>query len=372
MSFCFSPWTNIDISPKGVISPCCKFQLKDYKEKYNVQVQGIDEYLNSNFLSEVKQQFTQGQWPKGCERCQIEERNSIESKRQLDYQRWKSHYDKNQTSKVLTASVAFGNTCNLKCITCNSSASSKWHQEYKDIYNVESEPVHFYRKDFVNQFLTHVPDLIHLDIPGGEPFLSGIKEQLELLDFYISTGQAKNICLHYTTNGTVYPGDEWWSRWQYFKEIDIQLSIDGVGNRYEYIRFPAQWATLNATVDRYLSVSLSNFRLSVSHTVSAYNIFYLDEFVQWCYNKGLPRPWMGRVHNPVHMRPSVWPKNIRDKIVLKLEQSADNDVVTWAKLIDNTDDSQHWEDFKKYVALHDQYRATNFALVFPELAEFLK
>ena len=316
--------------------------------------------------------MSQGQWPVGCERCKIEEQNNIESKRILDYRRWQSHYQEHQTQKVLTASIAFGNTCNLKCVTCNSHSSSKWHQEYRDIYKIDHKPVHFYRKDFVSQFTSQVPSLIHLDIPGGEPFLSGVNEQKSMMDFYISSGQAKDITLHYTTNGTVYPDASWWDHWQHFKEIDLQLSIDGIGSRYEYIRYPASWETLQSSIDKYLTVTAANFRLSVSHTVSAYNIFYLDEFVQWCYNQGLPRPWLGRVHNPAHMRPTVWPEHVRDLISKHLKTSPDQDVQTWANMVQSVDDSEYWEDFKKYCKLHDQYRGTTFESVFPELAEFIQ
>jgi len=372
MPFCFSPWTNVDISPNGTLSPCCKFQLKHYDKIYNILDDGVDEYLQSNFLEQLKTEIKQDRWPAGCERCQIDEQNGVESKRILDRQRWHSHYDKHQTDKVLTASIAFGNTCNLKCITCNSYSSSKWHQEYKEIYNIEHRPLHFYRKDFVKQFTSCVPDLIHLDIPGGEPFLSGVDEQKSLMDFYIATGQAKDITLHYTTNATIYPDQSWWDRWQHFREIDMQLSIDGVGSRYEYIRYPADWSTLQTNVARYQSVKDANFRLSISHTVSAYNIFYLDEFVQWCYNQGLPRPWLGRVHNPSHMRLGVWPEPVRKIISQHLKNSTDTDVNTWASIVENTDDSEHWNSFKHYLKQHDQYRNTDFASVFPELAKFIE
>jgi hypothetical protein len=105
--------------------------------------------------------------------------------------------------------------------------------------------------------------------------------------------------------------------------------------------------------------------------VSAYNIYYLDEFFSWCYNQGLPRPWLGRVHNPVHMRPSVWHTDARDFIVAHLMTSLHPDVLTWAKLINNTDDSDHFEVFKHRCQEHDRYRKTNFANVFPELAPYI-
>jgi hypothetical protein len=372
MPFCYSPWTNVDISPRGDITPCCKFQDNN---KLNIQTSTLSDYANSESLSNIKQQFLNDQWPAGCERCRIEEDNGIESKRILDYTRWKEHYarvDLNN-NKFLTASIAFGNTCNLTCITCGPESSSRWQREYQIVYGINRLPFHFYKNEFVRDFINHTPGIIHLDIPGGEPFLSGVTEQKQLLAHYIQTGQAKDISIHYTTNVTMYPDPEWWELWQHFNEIDMQLSIDGVGQRYEYIRYPANWDTVLENINQYLEQQglLGNFRLSVSHTVSAYNIYYLDEFVLWCYTVGLPRPWMGRVHNPAFMRPSVWSTPARDVIINKLFSSNDPDVKQWAELIRNTDDSDLFDEFKEKMQKHDEYRALNFADTFPELATYI-
>ena len=145
MPFCYSPWTNLDIDPTGTMSPCCKFQRKHYTETFNIQTDSINAYLDSDFLRTVRQDFTADRWPLGCERCKIEEQHAIASKRQLDLARWQQHYDQYQLDcqQFITASVAFGNTCNLKCITCSSYSSSRWQQEYREIYNVDHPHVKF-------------------------------------------------------------------------------------------------------------------------------------------------------------------------------------------------------------------------------------
>lgn len=375
MTFCYAPWSNLDIDPAGTITPCCKFQRQHYTETFNIQTDSIDSYVNSDFLQSVKQDFEQGQWPAGCERCRIEEENNISSKRQLDWIRWQEHYqevDRNQT-QFITASIAFGNTCNLKCITCSSYSSSRWQQEYQEVYGIDNPHVQFYRKDFVSRFTELAPGLLHLDVPGGEPFLSGIKEQQELLQHYIDSGRSNQMTLHYTTNATIFPDESWWDLWQHFKEVDIQLSIDGIKERYEYIRYPAEWPILVSNVHQYCGAEQQkkNIRLSVSHTVSAYNILYLDEFITWCYNIGLPSPWLGRVHRPPHMRPTVWPKLVRDMIVEKLNLSKHPDVTFWATLMTNIDDSDFFEQFKQLAKQHDAKRGLNFAEIFPELAQYI-
>lgn len=376
MPFCFSPWTNVDISPQGKISPCCKFRHEYYDyPRHNIITSDLDEYTQSDLIKEIKQDFVNGHWPAGCERCRIEEENSVESKRQLDYIRWKEQYDSYDIDYggYLTASVAFGNTCNLKCITCGPHNSSRWYKEHKDIYSTSVKPNHFYKENFVDDFTSQCPELIHLDIPGGEPFLSGIAQQKKLLEHYISNNQAKNITLHYTTNVTEYPDEQWWELWKHFKEIDMQISVDGVGNQYEYIRYPGKWNKCNTVVDLYLQAEdkLDNFRLSVSHTLSAFNVLYLDDFFSWCKTKGLPRPWVGRVHSPTAYRIGVFPESVKNKIIAHLKSSKFEDVHTWATFLQNSDDSEYFEEFLIKVQQHDAYRQTNFNETFAELAKMI-
>lgn len=373
MPFCYSPWTNIDISPQGDITPCCKFQAQYYDQKFNIKTHNIELYSKSDFLYNIKKDFSNNVWPHGCERCQLEEDHRVKSKRQLDWDRWSDHYQDYDIGNptFITASIAFGNTCNLTCITCNPYSSSRWQQEYQHIFGIDIKPYHFYKEQFVEDVVSQAPNLIHLDIPGGEPFLSGTKEQKLLLKHYIDTNRAKNISLHYTTNTTVFPDTEWWNLWKHFKEVDIQMSLDGIGNKFDYIRYPARWHEVECNIQQYILAQANNIRLSISHTVSAFNILYLDEFFTWCNAQKLPTPWVGRVHQPVYMRPTVWPTNVREFIISKLKSSQHADVCTWADMLKYNDDSAHYDKFCQYVRKHDQYRGTIFDNTFPELSKFL-
>ena len=176
--FCYAPWSNIEILPTGSILPCCKFQDRYYRDKFNIVDNKIEEYLKGDLLTKVKQDFISGQWPAGCERCKIEESCSIPSKRQLDYERWKSYYENYdlQTDSLLTASLAFGNSCNLKCIMCSPAASSTWAKEYKDLYDTEFPSIVQFRKNSINDLLKISENIVHVDIHGGEPFLSNSKD----------------------------------------------------------------------------------------------------------------------------------------------------------------------------------------------------
>jgi MoaA/NifB/PqqE/SkfB family radical SAM enzyme len=215
--------------------------------------------------------------------------------------------------------------------------------------------------------------MVHLDIPGGEPFLSGVHEQQRLLSSLIAQGRSHEISIHYTTNGTIFPDPTWWKLWTHFREIDLQLSIDDIGQRFEYIRYHATWQDVLENVVKYQlrEQTLDNFRISISCTVSAYNIAYLPEFVDWCLEQRLPRPWLGRVHAPVYMRPGVWVGDAKQYIIDRLLQHTNLDCHAWAKLLQSADDGRYFDEFVDKLHWHDRYRGVSFKDTFPEMAQYL-
>lgn len=376
MPYCHVPWTNIDISPKGDISPCCKFL--NYRYEYlvsNITRNTIEEYLESPTLKDVKRDFLKDRWPKGCDRCRIEEENNIESRRLSDEKRYKEYLDNHRNNGFISASIAFGNTCNLTCIICDAGSSSRWHDEYKKIYKVDIRPNHFYKDQFVDNFISFSPNLKHLDIPGGEPMLSGVPQQKQLLKYYIDNNKAHDISLHYFTNCTIFPDDEWLSLWQYFKQIEIQLSIDGVGERFEYLRYPGNWLEVEQNAIKYkqLQSTMPNLKLSISTTVSAYNIGYLDEVIDWALENNYDAPWLGRLHNPIHLRCTVWRVDAKRHLLGKLRYGNHKRIYKpFVSYIERDDDSQHFETFRYNLLRHDNYRKLSFAKTFPEMFEFLR
>ena len=77
------------------------------------------------------------------------------------------------------------------------------------------------------------------------------------------------------------------------------------------------------------------------------------------------------VSNPNHMRPTVYPKPIKEKIVEHLNQSRHEDVRTWAKYLENNNNSEHYQMFLSMKQAHDTYRNLNFADTFSQVQELI-
>jgi radical SAM protein with 4Fe4S-binding SPASM domain len=373
-NFCHNIFSGLSISPSGTITPCCKFINND-KTQFHIK-DGINSYKNSEWLNNLKKQFLDGKKPKGCNQCWNDEKAGIRSKRQLDYERHKNIFDNIdlKNSKFININLAFGNYCNLACRICSPNSSSKWASEKKK-EDGKDYPIHaWYKNPKIMQDIWQLTsEAIHIDIPGGEPLLIDITEHFEYLEKFVNDGRAGEISLHYTSNGSTYPKDSHLKIWKKFKEVDLQLSIDDTHQRFEYNRWPASWNNVYQNIKKYqeFKKSSSNFKLSISHSISVFTILYVDQFFKWCIRENLPAPWMGLVSFPSYYNPSVLPGEVKKQVSSVLDQSKIKEV---RKLKDylEYDNSQYFNQFLSVTHQLDTIRNQNFQTTFPELAELIR
>ena len=368
-NFCHHAFTGLDINPYGLMRPCCKFDISEIPA-FSIS-NGIAEYRNSAWLKQLQYQFIKGERPTGCHRCWSEEDAGIESKRQLDYARYKPHLDhlslKNKDFTIV--GIAFNNLCNLACRICGPWASSTWIAENKKANVSQNGKVSTWHKlgKNINDLFDFSKNATLLEIVGGEPFLSDFTEHLTFLQKFIDAGNAKDVSIHYTTNGTVIPDQAYFDAWKQFKHIDIQISIDDTGKRFEYNRWPAKWSHTHCVIKELQSISASvhNIDISLAYTVSAFTIAYADQFVSWCKSEDLPMPWFGLVTDHPYYSPHILPSSLKDTIRQQLHCSQYPEVTQLAEFLDTGDEDV--DTFLHMVTRLDQQRNQSFHETFPEL-----
>ena len=377
-NFCHAPWVSIEIDQEGGrLRPCCKFRpnmAADW-ENFNINNHSISDYKNSNGLKKLKESFLRGERPSPCIRCWQDEDANYKSKRILDFENWQDkllQYDLDK-SETLWLTLPLGTICNLKCRICSPISSTSWLKEYKDLYNKdvvknnwESDPKIW--KEILNIAGTSID--IHLH--GGEPFLYDNDKHLELLETISSSSSADKVKLHYNTNASIFPDKKYWDYWLKFKWVDIQPSIDDMEHRFEYNRKNAVWLSVaqNLFMYRDLIEKSDNMQFSISTTVSVFTIYYLKEFFDWAVNNGLPKPWLGKLFNPEYYRCSIFPKEYKNIIREKLNNSGHSDLISISSWLDQ-DDSHLLETFRTTTAMHDKYRKESFSTTFPEINSWL-
>lgn len=358
--FCSLPWTSLDIHAQGNIRPCCKFNT--------VVARNLKDYYESEILQEVKKVFMQGGKPQQCQRCWQEESVGLPSKRQLDHQYVLRPFT--HSEDIQTVSLTFGNICNLACVTCNSSSSSRWlqderqlFQQFKHLDQMHIHDKHYRDTDFVDQLIERCNHLEHLTISGGEPFLSNRAVHLDLL---ARMPRPEKVKIHYVTNGTVFPDSDFWHIWRNFKQIEISLSIDAIEQRFEYLRYPANWSEVLQNIDQYKKQK--QIQISISHTVSWLNVLGLDEFATWCLKQNLPLPYIGPVNHPNFLSVKSLPVDAKNYVKVCLSGGKWQGTKKILDLMFTDDQSKFFNQGVRWLRALDKLRDKNFLQVFPELS----
>ena len=290
-NFCILPFTSIEADPMGKCKVCCLSTktIPDIDLKYNT----LTEAFNSDYMRNLRSQFLKGEQPDECERCWAEEASGRTSKRmhstiRLDKIIQDKIFKTETDGELIFLDLKLGNICNLKCRMCGSFSSSKWAQEEIDIHNdnmTARENLENGRWPRVSEnFWKDLSELLsktkYFEFTGGEPFL--IDEHFDLLAKAIELGYSKDIEIHYNTNTTTFP-KRGLELWPHFKLVEIALSIDDLGQRFEYQRYGAKWESTLENLERFKKLRLenNNIKLQLCLTVNAFNVYYLDDMCKW-------------------------------------------------------------------------------------------
>ena len=144
-NLCGLLWGSLCNEPGGSVRSCCisREKLKDTNDKeFNLATTNPLNILKSKQASWLRKELLEGRKPAQCDTCWIDEDNGKESKRQM-YNGFFDQWYKNQGTtwaenineediKLIDIQLIFGNTCNLKCRSCNPNYSSKWVEEAND------------------------------------------------------------------------------------------------------------------------------------------------------------------------------------------------------------------------------------------------
>jgi organic radical activating enzyme len=368
-TFCVNPWVSINYQFGEGYRPCCVYGS-------NLKFKSINEYANSIELATLKKQLLDGVPAKECTYCWQEESQGYSSKRLRDNQQFSQVFDYKYRPALESTSmldnfvryyVRLGNHCNLRCVTCHDYLSTGWISENKKFGDPASRPMILKKTDPIWQTLRdRAAGIGMIEFIGGEPFMMLVQEQADLFKYLVESGHSKHITLLYTTNGTRMP-DEQLEYWPHFKRVDIDISIDGIGDRFEYLRFPASWDTVIKNIQQYKT--LPKVKLLVLHTVSILNVGYLaetEEFfkannIEVFYNK-LQGPLILNLHRaPVRTR--AWIHSQLDGI--------NNPVIKQIQTQLHTPDHTAAQDILDYCQKLDSRRGNSLAQSFPELFEQL-
>jgi organic radical activating enzyme len=347
MPYCVMLEKGITYRPGGKLYPCCLWQWQD-------DVNKITDYQQFRKIIQEKRNKMNSseEWIPECKQCKEDTKFKGDS--------FRDHA--NKTVKGGFWELNFNNTCNLSCRMCNGSLSSTWLSLIKK-YSNES-----WHKDYTEigyedhlkfdklEFYHELPNVRHIKILGGEPLLT--KEVYRMLNYVIESGHSKHIVLEVTTNLT-QPWTDWWMDLiDKFEQVNICGSVDGLRERYEYIRPGGDWQQVSDMAKNLLDITAvkSNFRMRVSAcgmTLTAHQHNEMNHY--WKEQVGMKVFDIEQVYEPTFMSYRSLRPELR-------EQYGINPGFDY--------DHNEWNELVKQMKIQDKIHHTDFEKTFPELFGF--
>jgi molybdenum cofactor biosynthesis enzyme MoaA len=379
-NLCVLPWTHLEVDVNGSASPCCLYrgEIADYK----VYRDTLDTIQNSEYMNELRTQFRRGERPAGCSNCWQEEDAGKTSKRMNSIYKMKNSLrDWTPETKPTLKFIDFklGNVCNLKCRICGSWSSSKWAQEEiaygpNPLAKKQLDEGQWPKRNpaFFEDIKPVLKDVEYFEFTGGEPFM--IENHFKILEHCVERGYARNQDIHYNTNGTQLPDRRVFWLWSQFKHVEIAFSIDDTGEAFEYQRHPAQWEQVKENLKEFniRSTLTGNTDFQICSTISIFNILNLDTLVEWVKEFNPKFLYINTLFDPEYFNVQTLPTELKKIVTEKYKNIKElAAIISYMNSEDRYSDAIH-EQRKKRILQADQYREENFAMVFPELNNFLK
>lgn len=368
-TFCPLPFFQVVVRTDGAMSPCCIMTGST-----NIKNTSIREFWESDSLKDIKHKMIDGaETIDGCEVCYRSESVIGKSMRTEALQDYKfinenmylkliKHYGYLDKQTPSWLEMHLGNTCNLKCLTCRPEDSSMFLQENKVIgISNHNQSDYVISQDIIDSNIDSMIDhLSVLDLRGGESLLiPSIKRKL----MKIPHEKCKNIVLKVQTNGTILD-DTWKNIFKKFRSIEIMLSVDAYGNDNAYIRYPANWDSIEENVSYFKNM---NYEIYINCTVSNLNFLLLDKLVNWAHERDIYFHY-STLEDPDYYHFSNLPESLLNKAKLKLAPLT-NKYPTLNGLLTVTQ-SNKWNEFCEMIDKRDLYRKNSIFEILPELKEY--
>jgi hypothetical protein len=334
-----------DISWSGDVNykPCCH-----YPESQNTDAPIEVHQMFRNKLNLVNSYETGN-----CYKCNSDTRKKLKKT-------WRDHsFDiVPEDAKLGDASyleIQTNKVCNGGCIICGPVNSSYWQNEIKIF---PTKPI----GDPIDKILSQIDiqktrKILFL---GGEPFLSD--DDIRILPLI---EHPELVDLQYTTNCSIYPSDAHISLWKNFKSVLINFSLDGIGSRFDYIRYPLKWNQVEKNVTRMMQNLPSNVKFKSNHVVNILNLYYYDEFEEW-HDLVMTGCELTFTTCDGLLNPLAVPDKLFNMLLDKYHP--DSKVI---RLVRDAD-SQNQSDMLDYLSELDQRRNQNWQLIFPEISNCFK
>jgi hypothetical protein len=195
----------------------------------------------------------------------------------------------------------------------------------------------------------------------------------------------------------VRPGYDLMTKMAQFRDVDINLSIDSVGDNYQYLRWPAKFIkienNLSTLMGHQTTLSIISgkktynprWRCLVTPVFSLNNIMYIDEFMTyWCnwfdqHHYSFPIQPINLIERTRHLDIEALPTQYRQPVIAYLQTCLVHDIFkkypdrtrvlynfidsTINELVSQPESQDNWLKFLSHTAYFDKKTEQSFAIL---------
>jgi MoaA/NifB/PqqE/SkfB family radical SAM enzyme len=406
------PFTGLATREDGAICACCRSHPVGFIDK-----QSLEEIWNNDTMQRIRKQVLNNERPPECEPCFSLEDQGVESLRMRHIagkipEARINLYPNTELKEVMpfeipTMELKLNNLCNLKCRMCHPMDSTSWNDwsEVKEFYKNENnimyaiiEEHNLENKPHLDKFQDNpewwksleklLPHFRRVEFAGGEPLMD--PQHYRILDMLSQYGH--QIEIKYATNLSMLGkgSRNIYEYWPKFKSVAVNVSIDGLGDSYEYIRGNANWDTMISNIKEIQSINNIS-RIVGAVTVQVSNVLVLDKMIEYFLDDLGIVFHTHRVEYPKVLSAQVLPRELKELAITRLENVKDkvkdfNMVKKHPQLLQYTlgqiqdninylnarDQSDKWQDCVEFNTRLDKTRSQSFVSVTPEFKQYVK
>jgi organic radical activating enzyme len=277
-------------------------------------------------------------------------------------------YKKTSMSGPARLDIKFDLGCNLACRTCGPELSTFWQKHLKE-NNLWNFPIISTRdSDKIINILKQLDlqNLRQVVFCGGETLLGN--EYWNVAQWIIENiPDAKNqLTLCFQTNGTQPLSEKNYKIIEKVHLVKMHFSIDGIKNKFEYLRWPADWDQTIYNIFNIRDNCPSNVMFVVEETVSIFNLMYLDESSSWMANNFATNREADVVNHTKHSAFGIYSlNNCSQEYVDLIKQTRYSNLIPGAWQENPNSIKNMLKEIKKF----DVFRNQSFVETFPEVAD---
>lgn len=299
--YCTSPFNSLFIKPNGDVSSCCAGTIPWGNIKDNT----IEEIIHSETAIKLRNNVLNGLEDSYCKWCVQTENNSCTSQR-----RGFAHLDVdlNKEFELKTLDIRWSTICNFSCIYCNEDWSSTWAKK-KNLPIVSDNLT--ISNDILNYIEKNSNTIDSILVAGGEPLLQMQNERL----FDILPSDTKIMLI--SNLGIDLKKSKIFNKLSQRKHIDWAVSLENVGNHFEYVRQGGSWDLMIG--------NLKHIQETTTHYINFQCIFHilsllkLKDLFNIAEEMNINIEWQIIGDNSLTLDPLLYKGDIRNKCIDILE-----------------------------------------------------